>query len=163
MVSAPYGMVLVTGPTGSGKTLVMAMLIATLSLSGIPPLGGFWSKDAILSAILEVHGTYYTLPLFVLASATALITVFYTFRMIGMIFHGHLSPHLQEFVKEGDIIKKGYVTVTDRPGIGGGNERGGSSPLPSPRNAVVQFRRRRVAGRWIRTLRTVGISRRSTG
>jgi NADH-quinone oxidoreductase subunit L len=59
-------------------------LIASLSLAGIPPLAGFWSKDAILLGAWE-HGAY--LPLAV-ALLTAFLTAFYMFRCIYLTFFG---------------------------------------------------------------------------
>ncbi|GBC75357.1 NADH-quinone oxidoreductase subunit L [archaeon HR06] len=64
------------------KLTYLSMLLAGLSLAGIPPFSGFWSKEAILIS------TYNFLPLFSLALITAIITAFYTFRMLGMIFFG---------------------------------------------------------------------------
>jgi len=59
------------------------MLIGALALAGVPPLAGFWSKDEI------VHAAWTTHPIFgVVASLTALLTAFYTFRMIFLAFHG---------------------------------------------------------------------------
>jgi len=59
-------------------------LIASLSLAGIPPLAGFWSKDAILLGAWE-HGAY--LPL-AIALLTAFLTAFYMFRCIYLTFFG---------------------------------------------------------------------------
>jgi NADH-quinone oxidoreductase subunit L len=71
--------------------LTFAMfLIAIASLSGLPPLGGFWSKDAIL-------GTAWSsgqLGLFAVGAVTAGLTAFYTFRMLGIAFFGQKSQHL---------------------------------------------------------------------
>jgi NADH-quinone oxidoreductase subunit L len=78
----------------------LCMLLGALSLSGFPPLSGFWSKDAILVAILEA-GQY---PLFILAAITASITFFYSLRMIGLTFLGHESEHLKELEHEGAHI-----------------------------------------------------------
>jgi NADH-quinone oxidoreductase subunit L len=72
-------------------------LIASLSLAGIPPLAGFWSKDAILLGAWE-EGAY--LPLAV-ALLTASLTAFYMFRCIYLTFFGeprwgsddHLEAH----------------------------------------------------------------------
>jgi NADH-quinone oxidoreductase subunit L len=59
-------------------------VIASLSLAGIPPLAGFWSKDAILLGAWE-EGAY--LPLAV-ALLTAFLTAFYMFRCIYLTFFG---------------------------------------------------------------------------
>ncbi|MEM4201128.1 MAG: proton-conducting transporter membrane subunit [Nitrososphaerales archaeon] len=64
-----------------------SMLLASASLAGVPPLSGFWSKDAVLASVLEAH-TPYAPILFALSVATAMLTVFYTFRMLGLVFFG---------------------------------------------------------------------------
>ncbi|OGN87613.1 MAG: NADH-quinone oxidoreductase subunit L [Chloroflexi bacterium RBG_13_46_14] len=58
-------------------------LIASLSLAGIWPLAGFWSKDEILAVALENQPV-----LFVLALITVFMTAFYMFRVIFLTFHG---------------------------------------------------------------------------
>jgi len=61
----------------------ITFLIGSLSLAGIWPLAGFWSKDEILITALEGN----TL-LFILALITVFMTAFYMFRVIYMTFHG---------------------------------------------------------------------------
>ncbi len=72
-------------------------LLGSLSLAGIWPLSGFWSKDEILVTALEGNTV-----LFVLAMITVFMTAFYMFRVIYMTFHGeyrggdpqaHGQPH----------------------------------------------------------------------
>jgi len=77
-----------------------AMLLAGASLAGIPPLSGFWSKDAVLASILEASSPS-ALPLFLIAVVTAIITVFYTFRMLGLAFFGDRSSFLRNREKDG--------------------------------------------------------------
>ncbi|MEM2739378.1 MAG: NADH-quinone oxidoreductase subunit L [Candidatus Bathyarchaeia archaeon] len=74
-----------------------SMLIAALSLSGVPPLLGFWSKEAVLKICFETGD----LALFILSAATAAITFFYSLRMISMTFLYPKSEHLQELEVEG--------------------------------------------------------------
>src|SRR5918911_4363092 len=82
------------------KTYVF-MLLASLSLAGAPLItSGFWSKDAIFAAVLE-SGYTYSLPLFIVAVVVAVMTAFYTFRMIGMAFFGKKSMHLEEMERRG--------------------------------------------------------------
>lgn len=72
-----------------------SMLLASASLAGVPPLSGFWSKDAVLASVLEARTPYATI-LFALAVGTAILTVFYTFRMLGLAFFGEKSKHLMD-------------------------------------------------------------------
>jgi NADH-quinone oxidoreductase subunit L len=58
-------------------------LIASLSIAGIWPLSGFWSKDEILASSQDG----YTI-LFVLAMITVFMTAFYMFRAVFMTFGG---------------------------------------------------------------------------
>jgi NADH-quinone oxidoreductase subunit L len=73
--------------SGLGKTMKITAAtfwIGGLALGGFPLLSGFWSKDEIIHAAL-----FGDMPwLGVLALATALLTAFYTFRMIFLAFHG---------------------------------------------------------------------------
>jgi NADH-quinone oxidoreductase subunit L len=72
-------------------------LIASLSIAGIWPLSGFWSKDEILAASLQNQPI-----LFVLAMLTVFMTAFYMFRAVFLTFGGeyrggspeaHGKPH----------------------------------------------------------------------
>jgi NADH-quinone oxidoreductase subunit L len=58
-------------------------LIGSLSLAGIWPLAGFWSKDEILATAFTSQPF-----LFWLALITVFLTAFYMFRAIFMTFHG---------------------------------------------------------------------------
>jgi NADH-quinone oxidoreductase subunit L len=60
------------------------MLIAGLSLSGIFPFAGFWSKDAIIASAYDEH--YYLL--YGMALLTVFLTAFYIFRAIFLAFTG---------------------------------------------------------------------------
>jgi NADH-quinone oxidoreductase subunit L len=85
------------------KTYVF-MWAAGLGLMGAPFITtGFWSKDAIFAAVYE-SGNTWALPLFAIAVITAVITAFYTTRMIGLVFFGDKSKHIEELEKEGHHI-----------------------------------------------------------
>lgn len=85
------------------KTYIF-MLLASLSLAGAPLFtSGFWSKDAIFAAVLE-SGYAYSWPLFTIAVVVAIMTAFYTFRMVGMAFFGKKSKHLEEMEQQGHHI-----------------------------------------------------------
>lgn len=77
------------------------MLIASLAISGIFPLAGFWSKDEILMTAFHASPT-----LWVVGSVASIMTAFYMFRLIYLTFfnsfrgtdeqkhHLHESPSL---------------------------------------------------------------------
>ena len=67
------------------------VVIAGMSLSGIIPLGGFWSKDEILTGAWNGTGLiapWVSQAVVAALLAAALLTGFYTLRMIIMTFHG---------------------------------------------------------------------------
>jgi NADH-quinone oxidoreductase subunit L len=71
----------------------LTFLIACLTIAGIPPLSGFFSKDEILAAAFE-HNKL----LFAVEYAVAGLTAFYMFRLYFNIFwsketHYHHTPH----------------------------------------------------------------------
>src|ERR687887_2249214 len=83
------------------KKTYIFMLLAGLSLAGAPLItSGFWSKDAIFASVLE-SGYAYSWHLFAIAAVVAIMTAFYTFRMIGMAFFGKESSHLEEMQHQG--------------------------------------------------------------
>ena len=75
----------------------MTFLIACLTISGIPPFSGFFSKDEILSAAFE-----HSRVLFAIEYIVAGLTAFYMFRLYFSIFwgkdtHYHHTPHEAPF------------------------------------------------------------------
>jgi len=85
----------------------IAMIFAGLSLMGIPPFSGFWTKDAILSATFE--SSQYIL--YAIGLGTVLLTAFYTTRMLGITFAGKASKHLEEPQKEGNHDSEAGLTM----------------------------------------------------
>ncbi len=65
------------------RVTAVTFWIGGLALAGVPLLSGFFSKDEILHAALAE-----SLPLGLIGLVTALLTAFYTFRMIFIAFHG---------------------------------------------------------------------------
>jgi NADH-quinone oxidoreductase subunit L len=73
-------------------------LVGTLALAGAPLFSGFYSKDAILAKAAEHHAY----GRFALAVVVAILTAFYMFRLVFVVFggsarsdaasHGHESP-----------------------------------------------------------------------
>jgi len=77
------------------------MWAAGLGLMGAPFITtGFMSKDAIFAAVYE-SGTEYSMILYAIAVLAAVITAFYTTRMLGMVFYGPKSQHVQKMEEEG--------------------------------------------------------------
>ena len=86
------------------KKTYIFMLLAGLSLAGAPLItSGFWSKDAIFASLLD-SGYSYSWYLFSMAVIVAVMTAFYTFRMIGMAFFGKKSKHLEEIQNKGNHL-----------------------------------------------------------
>lgn len=81
-------------------TTYAVFLIGTIAIAGIPPLAGFFSKDAILAAAFE-----HSKVLWGIGVATAFITCFYMFRLLFLTFAGEFrgtteqKHHLHESPK----------------------------------------------------------------
>ncbi len=87
------------------------MWAAGLGLMGAPFITtGFWSKDAIFAAVYE-SGNEWALPLFLIAILTAVITAFYTTRMLGMVFFGKKSKHIEKMEEEGHHIHEASASM----------------------------------------------------
>lgn len=87
------------------------MWAAGLALMGAPFITtGFWSKDAIFAAVYE-SGNTWAMPIFAIAVLTAVITAFYTTRMIGMVFFGNKSKHIERMESEGHHIHEAPMSM----------------------------------------------------
>ena len=87
------------------------MWAAGLGLMGAPFITtGFWSKDAIFATVYE-SGSEWAMPLYAIAVLTAIITAFYTTRMIGMVFFGKNSKHIENMEKEGHHIHEAPMSM----------------------------------------------------
>jgi NADH-quinone oxidoreductase subunit L len=96
------------------------MVIASVSLAGLFPFSGFWSKDEILGHAAEVETTTGTIVL-VLGLVAALMTAFYMFRAIFLTFHGEWRGGSEQ--EEEDAEKAG-----DPPPVGNTHSHFGESP-----------------------------------
>ncbi len=85
----------------------VAFLIGTLALIGLPPLAGFWSKDAILASAYATGGTLGWV-LYVGGLLGALLTGLYSFRLYHRVFRGEPSQLVLEHAE----------------GLGAGHEHG---------------------------------------
>ena len=90
-----------------------ATLIGALSLVGIIPLAGFWSKDEILTSAFSgsgILGSNISWIVFALLLSGVLITAFYSFRLIHLTFHGTFrGGGIQEIA---DAAELGVVEVS---------------------------------------------------
>ncbi|MGH8951477.1 MAG: NADH-quinone oxidoreductase subunit L [Acidimicrobiia bacterium] len=102
-------------------------VIGSLSLAGIFPLAGFWSKDEILTT-LGFEG--YTAVMWI-AIAGAFVTAFYMTRAVALTFHGEYKgdghPHEAPKIMTGPLIALAIPSVlfgllnipgVELPGIG---------------------------------------------
>ncbi len=79
-------------------------VIGTLALIGTPFFAGFYSKDAIISAVAEAQGWGSNFAYFAVM-AGVVVTALYSIRMLLLVFHGpqkmdeHTASHLHESPK----------------------------------------------------------------
>ena len=73
-------------------------LIAAISLAGIPPLAGFFSKDAVLGESFILGFGW----VFLIGIIVAALTGFYMFRLMGKTFYGqsHVDPEVEPNIHE---------------------------------------------------------------
>jgi NADH-quinone oxidoreductase subunit L len=71
------------GLWGKIPTTAKTFVVASVAIAGIPPLAGFFSKDAILGHAFESNKF-----LWLLGFITAGMTAFYMFRLVNMTFFG---------------------------------------------------------------------------
>ncbi len=90
------------------KITFAAFTVGALSLAGVFPFVGFWSKELIFEALW--HGGQYLI--FLIAFITAILTAFYTFRMVGITFFGEKSEHIKDLESHGHHIHEAPRTMT---------------------------------------------------
>ncbi len=108
-------------------TTYWTFVVGSLSLAGIFPLAGFWSKDEIL-ATLGYEG--YTAVMWI-AIAGAFVTAFYMARAVALTFHGeykgHGHPHESPRIMTGPLVALAIPSIAfgllnipgvEIPGIG---------------------------------------------
>ncbi|WP_445152544.1 NADH-quinone oxidoreductase subunit L [Baekduia sp. Peel2402] len=76
-------------------------IIGGLALAGVPPFSGFFSKDEILLIQAEDGGWHWVL--YVVGYLTALMTAFYTWRMIFRAFWGEPNEQAQTLIDTGHV------------------------------------------------------------
>jgi NADH-quinone oxidoreductase subunit L len=78
-------------------------LLGTLALMGIPPLSGFYSKDAILATAFE--GSPF--GLFPLSVIVAILTTFYMSRLVLVAFYGQERSKAAQHAHESPLVMTG--------------------------------------------------------
>ncbi len=106
-------------------------VVGTLAIAGIPPLAGFYSKDAILgSALGEGHKI-----LFAVGLLTAALTAFYMARLLFLTFFGPFrgGPEAEHHLHESPWVMLAPLVILAVGSIGAGL-------VPVPEMLAVVFR-----------------------
>ncbi|MGH7276802.1 MAG: NADH-quinone oxidoreductase subunit L [Candidatus Rokuibacteriota bacterium] len=109
----------------------IVFIVGTLALAGLPPLAGFFSKEAILAGVWEAHMTWS----FAMLALTAFLTAFYMFRVVFIAFFGRAHaaghPHEPPWAMRGPLWLLAALTVLIglRLGLAGGSEHHGPAWL----------------------------------
>jgi NADH-quinone oxidoreductase subunit L len=86
-------------------------LVASLALTGVIPLAGFFSKDEILNFTLaagEVYGGW-AYATYAMAVLGAILTGIYSLRLVLQVFHGPESELVQQYAR-GELEHHGHPT-----------------------------------------------------
>ncbi len=89
----------------------ITFLIACLTIAGVPPFSGFWSKDEILVAALN-----HNVVLFAVEFLVAGLTAFYMFRLYFNVFwgkdrHYHHTPHESPMTMAIPLIFLAFLSI----------------------------------------------------
>src|SRR3989449_1298115 len=112
----------------------VVFIVGTLALTGVPPLAGFFSKEAVLAGVWEGRMT----GPFLMLALTAFLTAFYMFRVIFIAFfgraHAESHPHDAPPLMAGPLWVLAGLTVAIGlrfvvAGAGGHHGPGGLAPL----------------------------------
>ena len=89
----------------------IVFIVGTLALAGVPPLAGFFSKEAVLGGVWEAHLT----GPFLMLALTALLTAFYMFRVVFVTFFGRAHagghPHEAPWLMRGPLWLLAVLTL----------------------------------------------------
>ncbi len=92
----------------------LTFFIATLAISGVPGLSGFFSKDEILWSAYANGGFVFWL----IGAITAMLTAFYMFRLVSLTFyskerfdHHHVHPHESPAVMTVPLMILAFLSV----------------------------------------------------
>lgn len=90
------------------RVTAITFTVGALALAGVAPTIGFWSKEMIFEALWHEG----ELLLFTMTFVTAILTAFYTFRMVGMTFFGEKSAHIRGMESKGHHVHEAPLTMT---------------------------------------------------
>ncbi|HEY7539928.1 MAG TPA: NADH-quinone oxidoreductase subunit L [Methylomirabilota bacterium] len=89
----------------------IVFIVGTLALAGVPPLAGFFSKEAVLGGVWEAQLT----GPFLMLALTALLTAFYMFRVVFVTFFGRAPagghPHEAPWLMRGPLWLLAALTL----------------------------------------------------
>jgi NADH-quinone oxidoreductase subunit L len=93
------------------KITTWTFAIGTLAIAGIPPLAGFFSKDAILDAVRDSTIWHHEI-LYYTSVFTAFLTAFYMFRLFFVVFTGEArDKHSFDHAHESPISMTGPLML----------------------------------------------------
>ncbi|MFM8304618.1 MAG: NADH-quinone oxidoreductase subunit L [Actinomycetota bacterium] len=107
-----------------------AMVIAWLSIAGIPPFSGFWAKDEILVEAYG-HGDY---GVWIVGTIAALVTAVYMTRLIFLTFYGNARYDAAPAVEAVPVVSGG-----SDEGDAHGHAGGDADDDPFADTPTVQF------------------------
>ena len=122
------------------KLTYVLTLVGGLSLAGIIPLAGFWSKDEILAGAWIGGGGlvdgWVSRAAFIMLVAAVPLTAFYTFRMVHMTFHGQFRGGVDQELEDRALAARAEAEAMPggnvRPAPAGASHEGGVHLAESP-------------------------------
>ena len=98
-------------------------LIGWLTISGVPPFAGFWSKGDVLTNVFE-----HNKPLWILGVLTAILTAYYMSRLFILTFRG--AERFREVTHDHDPHESPWVMTTPLLVLAGLSILGGVLDMP---------------------------------
>lgn len=93
------------------------MLVGWLAIAGIPPLSGFWSKEAILLSVYNAKLVNFAPVLFGVGILTAGLTAAYMTRMVWLVFFAPPAPQANHDEHHHEPPRERYATVLSVLGL----------------------------------------------
>ncbi len=90
------------------RLLAAVMMVLFLSLAGIPPLVGFWSKFNLFAAVLKVYPTGAGLGLVALAVAMSAVSLYYYLQVLKRVF---VMPAVDETPLKANALTMGVLVM----------------------------------------------------